>query len=184
MLTKFRNRKAKGFTLVELMIVVAIIGILAAVAIPAFMKYIRRSKTSEASMNLKQIVDGARAYFSRDHVVKQGGTPVMLAPQFPVSVDATPDNNPCPSGVAKYETSDWSDATWHALKFGMTEPHYYAYEFKSSNDLTDPTQSKFTASAYGDLDCDDVNSTFEIIGNVDGDFNVLASHLVVTDELE
>ena len=41
-----QNRK--GFTLIELMIGVAIIGILAAVAVPGFMKYIKDSKTSEA----------------------------------------------------------------------------------------------------------------------------------------
>ena len=53
----------KGFTLIELMIVVAIIGILAAIAIPNFLKYQAKSKQSEAKTNLKGIFTSETAYF-------------------------------------------------------------------------------------------------------------------------
>ncbi len=66
MLKKFRATSRKGFTLVELMIVVAIIGILAALAIPAFIKYIQRSKASEAPGIAKKATDGAKGYFESD----------------------------------------------------------------------------------------------------------------------
>lgn len=66
MLKKFRTTNRKGFTLVELMIVVAIIGILAALAIPAFIKYIQRSKASEAPGISKKVIDGAKSYFESD----------------------------------------------------------------------------------------------------------------------
>jgi prepilin-type N-terminal cleavage/methylation domain-containing protein len=56
-----RNRK--GFTLIELMIVVVIIGILAALAIPRFMRATTKSKQSEAKELLKQIYTMERAYF-------------------------------------------------------------------------------------------------------------------------
>lgn len=57
----------KGFTLIDLMIVVAIIGILATVAVPGFMQYIKSPKTSEAKTNLKAIADGAISYFEAEH---------------------------------------------------------------------------------------------------------------------
>jgi type IV pilus assembly protein PilA len=53
----------KGFTLIELMIVVAIIGILAAIAIPNFLKFQAKSKQSEAKANLGAIFTGEVAYF-------------------------------------------------------------------------------------------------------------------------
>ncbi len=55
-------RKEKGFTLIELMIVVVIIGLLAAMAIPRFMRVTTKSKQSEAKLVLKQIYTNERAY--------------------------------------------------------------------------------------------------------------------------
>ena len=62
MLQRIRNRK--GFTLVELMIVVAIIGILAAIAIPNFLQFRLKAKTSEAKSNLGAIRSTEVAYFA------------------------------------------------------------------------------------------------------------------------
>jgi prepilin-type N-terminal cleavage/methylation domain-containing protein len=61
--TVMRRRNEKGFTLVELMIVVVIIGILASIAIPKFSALITRTKVTEAKQILKQIIDLERTHY-------------------------------------------------------------------------------------------------------------------------
>lgn len=81
-----RLKNAKGFTLIELMIVVAILGILAVVAVPALQKYMRRAKTAEAKTQLAKIYDSASSYFKAEHAergatqfIGQGGQVESLA---------------------------------------------------------------------------------------------------------
>jgi type IV pilus assembly protein PilA len=79
---KIRSYKGRsGFTLIELMIVVAIIGILAAIAIPNFIRFQARAKQSEAKGNLKAIFTAERSYIQEHDKYVTSFTTVGFSPE-------------------------------------------------------------------------------------------------------
>lgn len=161
--------RARGFTLIELMIVVAILAILSVVAVPAFIKYMRRAKTVEAVDELDKIHKSAATYYARGAVLSGSGSAIPC--QFPASEAMTPDvtQTLCCGGTSDADkddrcdvkTSNWSTQTWSALNFQMNDQHYFGYSFVSAGSLA---SAQFTARANADLDCDGTLSTFERYG--------------------
>lgn len=74
-------KKTRGFTLVELMIVVAIIGILAAIAVPNFMRFQARAKQAEAKTNLKAIFTGQRTRYAESEAYSVRMGEIGFAPE-------------------------------------------------------------------------------------------------------
>ena len=64
MLNKVNKKIQEGFTLVEILIVVVIIGILAAIAIPTYFKYVERGYASDAKVQIKNILESSKLYYS------------------------------------------------------------------------------------------------------------------------
>lgn len=159
----------RGFTLIELMIVVAILGILAAVAIPAFINYMRKAKTSEATLNVDRIFEGGVTYFEAEHV-SRGVDSVILQHCLPSAASWTPSATPssekynAATAATLWSATTGSGLTWKALDFAMGDNFYYAYQFDTNvaNGGTATTDDYFYAAARGDLDGDSTDySLFE-----------------------
>jgi type IV pilus assembly protein PilA len=155
MLSNLKRRE--GFTLIELMIVVAIIGILAAIAIPNFIKFQLRSKAGESKVNLAAIRTAEESYFA------EAGTYVDMPPSpaaFALGVK-TPYGVVCPPPPIPPFTTGLPGDCWMGWK--PEGDVYYSYEVWGGiggavngaiNPAAGSTANTFYASAVADIDAD------------------------------
>lgn len=192
----------------------AVAGIGAAIAVPAFVKYTRRSKTSEARVQLAKMFDATSAYFWEEHVdraavgdvIGGGELPELAAHRCPnngklsgesgitppLSVDcsAGPGGRCVPAvggkgGAGYYDLAQWSENdVWNQLNFQQEQGHYFHYNFIWTNEASAYGACQFTAQAFGDLDGDGVFSTFERAGAADENGFNGAAGLYIDQEVE
>ena len=179
-------RDARGFTLVELMIVVAIIGVLAALAIYGVSRYLKHSKTAEANRSLGTMENGSKAKFQLD--TDQSGSGVgPFVHVFCDTAPMTPATVPAGAKVAVTSGAGtgYNAGGWPCLKFIMTDPQFYAYTYTSTGTSgASGTGANYTAMANGDLDGNGVLSTFQLMGAGDSTGEAKRTSLITTNEDE
>jgi type IV pilus assembly protein PilA len=153
-------RSKKGFTLIELMIVVAIIGILAAIAIPNFLKFQAKSRTTEARTNLGAIFTGETSFYGESNQYGNftnigwgpTGTPRYL---YMIGAVGTAPNGT--TLVGKNISADGGAPTWSG-NFNVATDNTGAPAVPVPPDnVVMPDPSTFVAGAAGNIDNDNTD---------------------------
>ena len=152
----------KGFTLIELMIVVAIIGILAAIAIPNFLKFQAKSKQSEAKTNLKAIYVAETGYFGENNVYASfsavNWVPVGKKLIYAYSIDGVP---PTATATANTTTDLNGAGTQYTSTAGYTGTTAWTVSGIGAGNATPALSAafdKFTAGAAGTISSGGTNA--------------------------
>ena len=141
-----KNQKQKGFTLIELMIVVAIIGILAAVAIPAFLEYMKSGKGSEADLALNRLAKSSKTYR-----VRTGGYHASSQALLPGTNACNQAGHMYPKGTMNTAVAALAAGNpFYDMEFDVEDAFRFDYDYTGDGAAGDT----FTADAVGDTDCD------------------------------
>ncbi|MEQ9502399.1 MAG: prepilin-type N-terminal cleavage/methylation domain-containing protein [Deltaproteobacteria bacterium] len=171
-----QNRKDKGFTLIELMIVVAIIGILAAIAIPNFIRYQMRSKQSEGRTNVRSIKTSQESFRATEDNYAMSGGAILNPPAAPTPAKQAWSDTPCASSCNRRTVVNCSQ--YDCIGFKADGAVYFQYETRSQVGGAG-TEPEFCVGAAADLDGDGINAGYEFqsingVGVVAGVLNCAA----------
>ena len=193
----FTRHAKRGFTLVELMIVVAIIGVLAALAIYGVRRYLATTKTAEAKNTIGGITRAAAAAYEREtysnELLPDGASSAVtmhaLCGSALAFVPAAPPANkkyqPQTGDNLDFNTGDQLNG-WKCLKFQMSEPIYYQYTYNKGSGVcgAGAPGTGFETCAKGDLDGNGTFSTFARSADVRNGSVVVSTELYIDKEFE